>query len=77
MKSGKQNSSKGMIKMTNTTSCSDIFGEQYCGSKNKSDVSNLYLAVFVVLAAVLIGLVIANNASLVGNTMLDGTYLGY
>ena len=56
--------------MTNT-SCSDIFGVQYCESVDKSENSGLYLAVFVALTAVVIGVALASSGSLSGLELLD------
>ena len=63
--------------MTNTTSCFNVFGDQYCESEDKSGSTSLMLAVIAVLAVVLISVALASNASLFGTVMLDGSYFGY
>ena len=63
--------------MTNTNSCSSYMGAEYCHNENESDFTNLIIGVVVVMALVFISVVLANNASVIGSMMLDGTFLGY
>ena len=67
--------------MTNTNCCEAGCGVEYCGSAENTELREYYgsyIAIgLMVLAVVLIGAAIASNFSIVGSTMLDGTYLGY
>ena len=57
--------------MTNTTTCSDIFGVQYCESKDTKDFSSYVMIGFAVVALVLIGAALVNNVTLTGIELLD------
>ena len=64
--------------MTNTTSCSAVFGAQYCESDKNSNFLGYAFIALVIVAAVFIGLELSSSSSVIGSQFLDGSgYVGY